>query len=139
MKRRVAMLTRIHQIPPHIHQIHLHLLERPPKTPRKGPHGDAVQRVEHHAPVVQPNHLHLGVPRPHADGHLEGRLGDVDEAGVEDLLPVVPHGEEVDAELFEGADHGLEEVLELVVCADGAVVALYLELEVLELDPAAWL
>jgi hypothetical protein len=54
-------------------------------------------------------------------------------------LPVVPHGEEVDAELFEGADHGLEEVLELVVCADGAVVALYLELEVLELDPAAWL
>jgi hypothetical protein len=55
----------------------IHLLRRPPHSPRQRPHRDRLQPADQLLPTQHPNLLHPLVPRPRAERELEFAFDDV--------------------------------------------------------------
>lgn len=75
------MHTTIHQRPPHLHEINLHLLHTPPQTPHQTPKRQSFGAVVESGAFVETDHTENAVARPGPDGAFVDGLLDIGEAG----------------------------------------------------------
>lgn len=123
---------------PHIHKPNLNLLPTPPQTPRHGPQRNGLQPIDQDGAPIQADHFQHFVARPCADGDVEEARRDVGEARFAHHVCQQQRGVEVDAEARERCDDVAPEFGDFPCGWHGAVVAVGVVVDFLELEPTSW-
>lgn len=131
------MNTGIPHIPPDLHQKDLQLLDGPPEHAGEQRQAEAGKAADDVLEVPHAHLLVLGVLGPRVDGPLVHRLGDVDEAGLDELVLVLLGRVERPAQLLGRLVHVVAPSPAGFRGRAGVVVALHRVHGVEELYPAA--
>ena len=125
------------QLLAHTRQQHQHLLLTPFHCIAEQAQREGFEPVHDLRQVAQANVLEVRVFGPGPDGDLVARVVDVLEPGVEEVALEVGAGGWLAARQAGGFEQGVDPDEGLVVLPQAAVFRVVLEVEVLELDPAA--
>ena len=128
----------------HILQLLAHLARQdeyflllPPEHVAEQAQGEALEPLQHLRDVEHADLLELRVLGPGPDGEAEPLVHDLGEAGVPDPLLQGDARAGVAADLARRREEGVDPFLGVVLFGQGAVFRVVLQVEVLELGPAA--
>jgi hypothetical protein len=93
----IRMHRRILQVLSNLDKEDFNLFRRPSQGSSEGTDGDCVQTIIDDTPVIESNHLEVGVLGPRSDWHLLDLVADIDEPSVVQSIGVLLGSVHLDA------------------------------------------